>query len=157
MREYDSNCTSRTNWFDLAGTCCTLSEPERLNPFERIEGKMNAAVDDLVLPADFWEQSDVPSPWNLHWTQAAAYGGCLELDDLVYGNSGTMYRRAHAWFDCDPELPCECEGHNCLGKHSTEGHAAAAAASTRAVPVPLIVIEPPTPTTSEINAYNWHW
>jgi len=81
----------------------------------------------------------------------------LELDDLVFGNSWTKYWGAHAWFNSDPELPCECEGHHFLGTHSTEGHAPPAAASTRAVPVPLMVIEPPTPTPSEIDAYNWHW
>jgi hypothetical protein len=33
MKKYDSNCTSRKNWFDLAGIHCTLSEPEPLNDF----------------------------------------------------------------------------------------------------------------------------
>jgi len=107
MREYDSNCTSRTNWFDLDGTHRSLSEPEPLNAFESIGGLLNTVVDDLILPAYFWEQSEVPSPWNIYLTEAAAYGGGLEVDDPVFGNSWTKYWGAHAWFDCDLELPCE--------------------------------------------------
>jgi len=41
--------------------------------------------------------------------------------------------------------------------HSTEGHAPEAAGTAKPAPVPLIVIEPPTLTPSEIVAYNWHW
>ena len=59
-----------------------MSEPEPLNAFQSIEGLLNTEVDDLILPAYFWEQSDVPSPWNIYWTEAAAYGGGLELDNL---------------------------------------------------------------------------
>jgi hypothetical protein len=66
MQKYDSNCTSRTNWFDLAGTHCTLSEPEPLNTFESIEGLLNTEVDNICLPAYFWERSDTPYPWNLY-------------------------------------------------------------------------------------------
>ena len=79
------------------------------------------------------------------------------MDDPVFGSNWTKYWGAHGRFDCDLELPCECEGHNCLGAHSTEGHAPAAAASAKPAPAPLIGIEPPTPTPSKINAYNWHW
>ena len=77
MQEYDGKCTSRTNWFDLAGTHCGLSEPEPLNTFECIEGLSNTEVDALILPAYFWDQSDVPSPWNISWTEAAVYRGGL--------------------------------------------------------------------------------
>jgi hypothetical protein len=157
MRRYDSNCTSRTNWFDLAGTHCALSEPEPLNAFESIEGLLNTEVDDICLPAYFWEQSDVPSPWNIYWTEAAAYGGGLELDDPVFGNSWTKYWGAHAWGICEPDTPCRCEGHDCCGTHETEGHAPAAAATAKAPEVPLIVVEPPTPTPSELDQFNWHW
>jgi len=108
------------HWFDLGGTLCSLSELEPLNAFESTEELLNTEVDNLVLPAYFWEQSDVPSHWNLYWTEAAALGRGLELDDLVFGNSWTKYWGAHAWFDCDPQLPCQCEGHNPLGTHSTE-------------------------------------
>jgi len=84
------------NWFDLAGTHCCLSEPETLNTFESIEGLLNTEIDDLILPVNFWEQSDVPSPSNIYWTEAAANGGGLELDDRVFGNSWTKYWGAHA-------------------------------------------------------------
>jgi len=89
--------------------------------------------------------------------EAAPYGGGLELDDVVFGNSWNKYWGDHAWFDCDWELPCECEGHKCLGAHSTEGQAPAEAATAKSAPVLLIVIEPPTPTPPEIEVYNWHW
>jgi len=134
-----------------------VSKPEPFNAFESIEGLLDIEVDDSVLPPDFWEQSDGPSPWNIYWTEAAAYGGGLELDDPVFGNSWTKHWGAHTWFNCHPEEPCECEGHNCLGTHSTEGHAPATAATAKLALVPLIVIKPPTPTPSEIDAYNWHW
>jgi len=157
MQKYDSNCTSRTNWFDLAGTYCTLSEPEPLNAFESIEGLLNTEVDDLCLPAYFWEQSDTLSRWNLYWTEAAAYGGGLELDDPVFGNSWTKYWGAHSWFNCETDIPCWCEGHDCCETHETEGHAPAAAETAKSLEIPLIVVEPPTPTPSEIDRFNWHW
>jgi hypothetical protein len=157
MQKYDSNCTSRTNWFDLAGTRCSLSEPEPLNAFESIEGLLNIEVDDICLPAYFWEQSDIPSPWNLYWTEAAAYGGGLEIDDPVFGDCWTQYLGAHSWFDCKSDIPCWCEGHGCCGTHETEGHALAAAATAKAPVIPLIVVEPPTPTPSEVDRFNWHW
>jgi len=157
MWEYNRDCTSRTNWFDFAGTHCSLSEPEPFNAFGSIEGLLNTEEDGLILPTYFWEQSDIPSPWNIYWTEATAYGGGLELDNPVFGNSWAKYWGAHTWFDCDPELPWECEGCNCLGTNSTEGHAPAAVATAKRAPVPLIVIEPPTPTPSEIDLYNWDW
>jgi len=156
MRKYDSNCTSRTDWFDLAGTQCSHSEPEPLNALQSIEGLSNTEVDDLILPAYFWEQSDVPSPWDTYWTEAATYGGGLELDTPVFGNNWNKYWGAHARFNCHPEEPCDCAGHGCLGTHSKEGHAPAAAATAKSAPVPLIGIETPTPTTLEIDSSNRH-
>jgi len=96
-----------------------MSEPEPLNTFESIEGLLNNQVDDLTFAAYFGEQSDIPSPWNTYWIEAAAYSGGLELDDPVFGKNRTEYWGAHAWFDCDLELPGKCEGHNCLATHST--------------------------------------
>jgi len=157
MREYDSNCTSRTNWFHLARTHCSLSEPEHRDAFDSIEGLLNTQVDDLILPAYFWEQSEVPSPRDIYWTEAAAYGGGLAMDDPVFGSIWTKYWGTHSWGNCDLELPCECEEHNCLGTHSTEGHAPAAAATAKPAPVPWIVIEPPTPTPSDIDADKLQW
>jgi len=94
---------------------------------------------------------------NTYWTEAAAYREGLELDYIVFGNRWTKYWGALTWFDCDPELPCECEEHHCLRTHSMEGHVPAAAATAKPELVPLIVVEPPTPTPSEIDAYDWHW
>jgi hypothetical protein len=131
-----------------------LSESEPLNTFKSIEGLLNTEVDDICLPTDFWEQSDVPSPWNLYWAEAAAYGGGLELDDPVFGNSWTRYWGAHSWFNCDTENPCWCEGHNSHGTHQTEGHAPAAAATAKTPEGPLIVVEPPTPTHSKLDQSN---
>jgi len=34
MLKYDSNCTFRTNWLNLGGNPCCVSEPELLNAFE---------------------------------------------------------------------------------------------------------------------------
>jgi hypothetical protein len=157
MREYDSNCTSRTNWFDLARTHCTLSGPEPLNGFESIEGLLNTEVDDISLSGYFWEQSDTPYPWNIYWTEAARYGGGLEIDDLVFGNSWSRYWGADSRFNCNIDTICWCEGHDCRGTHETEGHAPAAAETAKAPEVPLIVIEPPTPTLSELDQSSWHW
>jgi hypothetical protein len=157
MQQYDSNCTSRTNWFDLAGTPYTLSEPEPLNTIESIEGLLKTEVDDICLPAYFWEQSDIPSPWILYWTEAAAYGGGLEIDDPVVGNSWTRYSGAHSWCDCDIDTPCWGEGRDCRGTHETEGHAPAAAAIAKTPEIPLIVVEPLTPTPYKLDQFNWHW
>lgn len=101
-REYDNNCTFQTNWFDLAGTLCLISEPEPLNVFDSFEAIPAESLDEEPLAAGFWEQSAVPSPSNLVWPEAAMYSGCLEHDDPVFGNSCTKYWGAHAWFDCDP-------------------------------------------------------
>jgi len=39
--------------------------------------------------AYFWKRSDVPSPWNIYWTETATYRGGLELDNPLFGNSWT--------------------------------------------------------------------
>jgi hypothetical protein len=53
MLEYDSQCTSRTNWFHLAGVHCTISEPEPLKACQSIEGLLDAEIEE-PLPAYFW-------------------------------------------------------------------------------------------------------
>jgi hypothetical protein len=148
MLEYDSQCTSRTNWFHEAGTHCTNSEPGPGNTFVCIEGLMNSEIEE-PLPAYFWEQSDTPSPWNLYWTEAAACGGGLEIDDLVIGNSWTRYWGAHSSFTCDPDIPSKWEGQGSGATHETEGRAPAA---TETIGIPEIVITPPTYEPTE-----WHW
>ena len=61
------------------GTHQSLSDGEPWSNFQSIEGLLNAEVDDLILPASVWEQTDVPSPWTIHFTEAATYNGGLEL------------------------------------------------------------------------------
>jgi len=157
MQKYDSNCTSRTNWFDLAGTPCLVFEPEPLNAFESIEAILTATFEEEPLEAYFWEQSAVPCPWNTYWTDAAREGSGLDINDPVFGPHLTQYSGAHSWFSCDSEEPCECEGHNCARTHLTVGHAAAAATTAKSLRILLIVVVPPTPTPFEIDAYNWPW
>jgi len=157
MQKYDSNCTSRTNWFDLTKTPCLVFEPEPLNAFESIKAILRESFKEEPLEAYFWEQSAVPSPWNTYWTDAAREGGGLDINDPVFGQHWIKYQGAHSWFPCDPEEPCECKGHNSAGTHSTIGHAAAAATTAKSLGIPLIVIVPSTPTPSELDAYNSHW
>jgi hypothetical protein len=40
--------------------------------------------------------------------------------------------------DCDPEAPCDCEGHHCVEAQSTIGHAAAGSTTSKSVGIPLI-------------------
>jgi hypothetical protein len=64
MQKYDSNCTSRTIWFHLAGTGCRFFERERLNPCESIEAILKTTFEETPLEAYFWEQLAVPSKGN---------------------------------------------------------------------------------------------
>jgi len=157
MHKYDSNCISRTNWFDLAGTPCLVFEPHPLNAFNSIEAILAATFEEEPLEAYCWEQSTVPCPWNTYWTDAAREGGGLDINNPVFGPHWTRYSGAHSWFSCDPEERFDREGHNCAGTHSTVGHAAAAATTAKPLGIPLIVVVPLTPTPSELDAYNWHW
>jgi hypothetical protein len=157
MHKYDSNCTSRTNWLNLAGTPCLVFEPEPLNTFNSMEAILAAAFEEDPLEAYFWEQSTVPSPWNTYWTATAKEGSGLDIDDPVFGPHWTRDTGVHSLFPCNPEEPCDCEGHNCAGTQLTIGHAAAAATTAKSLGIPLIVVVPLTPISSEIDAYNWHW
>jgi len=159
MQKYDSNCTSRTNWFDLAGIFCPVFEPEPLNAFDSIGAIVTAAFEEEPLEAFFFEQSDVPSPWNTYWTDAAREGGGLDIKDPVFGQHWTEYRGLHfgLFTDCDVNELCDCEGHNCVGAESTVGHAAAAATTVKPLEVLLIVVVTPPPTPSEIDKHSWHW
>ena len=62
MHQYDSNCTSRTNWFDLPGIPCLVFGPEPLNAFNSIEAILSATLEEEPLEVYFWKQSTVPSP-----------------------------------------------------------------------------------------------
>jgi len=156
MQKYDSNCTSRKNWFDLAGTSCLVVERERLNAFESIKAILAATFEEEPLEAYCWEQSTVPSPWNTYLTDAAREGGGLDINDPVFGPHWTQYSGAHSWFPCDPEELCECEGHNCVRTQSTIGHTATAATTAKSLGIPLIVVVPSTLTPSELDTYHWH-
>jgi len=157
MYNYDSNYTSRTNWFNVAGTPCLVFEPEPLNAFKSIKAVLAATFEEEPLEAYFWKQSIVPSPWDTYWTDAAQEGGGLDINDPVFRPHWTRYSGAHSWIRCDPKEPSDCEGHNCAGTHSTVGHAAAAATTAKSLGIPLIVVVPPTPTPSKLDSYNCHW
>jgi len=159
MHRYNRHCYSRTNWFDLAGNPLLVSELEHLNALESIEAVRAATFEEDPLEANFWEQYHVPSNWNVYLTDTARESGGLDINDLVYGPYWTNYCGLHfgLFTDCDPEETCDCEGYNCVRAQSTVGHAAAAATTATSLGIPLIFIVPPTPTPSEIDAYNLHW
>jgi len=157
MPEYDTNCTSRMNWFDIARTPCLVFEPEPLSAFDSIDAEHTATFVEEPLEAYVWEQSIVPSPSNTYWTDAAREVGRLDINNPMFGLHWTTYLGAHSWFPCDFEEPCDCEGHHCAGTLSTIGHTAAAATTAKSLGIALIVVVPPTPTSSEIDAYNWNW
>jgi len=157
MQKYDRECTSGTNWFDLVGTPSLVFESEPLNTLERIDVILAAMCEEEPLEAYFWEQSTVPSPSNTYWTDAAREGGRLYMNNPVLGPHWTRYTGAHSGLPCDPEEPCDCEGHHCAGTLSSIGHAVAAAPTAHSLGIPLIVVVPPTLTPSEIDTYNWQW
>jgi len=74
----------------------------------------------------------------------------------VFANSCTNHWGAHTWINCDSQQPCECGGYYCLETHSAEGHSLAAAETAKPALVTLSVIEPPTSTPSELDAYKWN-
>jgi hypothetical protein len=92
--QYDSKCTSRKNWFDLAGIPYLVFEHEPLNALQSIEAILAESSRLDPLEADFWEQSMVPSPWNIYWTDAARDGGGLDLNHPVFGQHWTRYTGA---------------------------------------------------------------
>jgi hypothetical protein len=151
MHQYDSNCTSRTNWSDLAGTSCLGFEPESLNAFESIEVVPGTIFEEEPLEAYFWDQSDVPSPWNTYWTDTAREGGCLDINDPGFGQHWTKYHWLNfgLFTDDNCEEICNCEGHNCVEAQLSVGHAAAAATTAKSLGVPLIVVVPSNPTPSD--------
>jgi len=157
MQKYNSNWTSQTNWFDHAGIHCLGFKPEPLNSFESIEAIHNAIFEEEPLEAYFWEQSTTPYCWNTYWTDATIEGGGLDINDPVFRPHWTRYSGAHSWFPCDPEDPCDCEGHNCAGTHLTIVHAAAAATTAKSLEILLIFVVPSTPTPSKLDKYYWHW
>jgi hypothetical protein len=157
MQMYDSNCTSRMNWFDLAGTPCLAFKPKPLNTFESIKALLAATFDEEPLKDYFSEQSTVPSPWNTYSRDGAREGGRLDIYDSVFRPNWTQYSGAYCLFPCNPKDTCHFEGHNSARTHSTVGHIAVAATTAKSLRIRLIVVVPPTPTPSDLDAYNWHW
>jgi hypothetical protein len=157
MQKYHSSGGSRTHWFDLAATPGPVFEHEPLNSFESIEAILTATFHEAPLEAYFWDQSTVPSLWNTYWKDAAREGGGLDINNPVFGPHLTQYTRAHPRFPCDSEQPCNWECHNCVGTQSTIGRAAVAATTAKSLGIALIVVEPPTPTPSQFDIFNWDW
>jgi hypothetical protein len=142
------------NWSDLAGILFLVFEPEHLDTFETIEAIFTASFEEELLEVYFWEQSPFPSPWQTNWTDAGSKRGGLDINDSVFGPHRTRYTGAQSGIHCDPEDQYDCGGHNCVGTHSTVGHAAAVATTAKGVAIELIVEVHPTPTHSEVDAYN---
>jgi hypothetical protein len=111
MRQYASDWTSQTNWVELAGTTWPVFEPEPLNAFECIEAVLTATFEEEPREAYFWEQSDISSPWNIYWTDAAREGGSRDIHDQVFGQHRRKYLGIHIglFTHCDPEEACNCE------------------------------------------------
>jgi len=53
MHAYGSNCTSRKNWFLLAGIPCLVFEPETWNALDSIEAILAATSKEERLEASF--------------------------------------------------------------------------------------------------------
>jgi hypothetical protein len=120
MPAYDNNKPqqSRINFFDLAGRTINLFEQEPLNAFDSIDAILLDTEEPLE--AYFWDEPQAVSPWNSYWTEAAANGGGLSINDPVFKDSWTKYFGLHV--NCEDEDICYCE-HNCGGTHTTKGRA----------------------------------
>jgi hypothetical protein len=120
MPAYDSKKPqqSRINFFDIAGRTTNLFEYEPLNIFNSID----AVIFETEEPLEeyFWKEPHAVSPWNSYWTEAAKYGGGLQINDPVFKDSWTKYYGLHV--NCEAEEVCYCE-HNCGGTHTTKGRA----------------------------------
>jgi hypothetical protein len=126
---------------------------------ECIKGILAASFKKEPLEAYYWKQSDISSSWNIYRTDAAREGGSLDINNPVVGQHWTKYCELHfsLFTYCDPQEDCDCEGHDCIGAHSTVRYAAAAATPAKSLGITLINALPPTPTPFTINAYNWPW
>ena len=96
MQKYHGDYTCSTNCVDLNGTPGHAFEPESLNTFNCTEFMLTPTLAADHLEVDFWEQSDVPSHWNLYWTEAARDGGGGDINAQVYGQHWTRYLGAHS-------------------------------------------------------------
>jgi hypothetical protein len=112
MQKYHSNCTSQTNRFDHAGTTCLFFDTEPSYAFDSIQAILATTFEKVHLEAYSWEQSTVPSPWNMYSTDSARVGGGLAINDAVFALNWTLYSGAKSSFSCDPEELSACEAHN---------------------------------------------
>jgi hypothetical protein len=123
--DYNKPQQSRINFFDLAGRTINLFEQEPLNAFDSIDAILLETEEPLE--AYFWDEPQAVSPWNSYWTEAAANGGGLSIDDPVFKDSWTKYFGLH--ISCKNEDTCYCE-HNCGGTHTTKGRAVSSSGQT---------------------------
>jgi hypothetical protein len=66
-----------------------------LNAFESIEIILAASLKEEAFEAFFFKQSDIPSPCNLHWMNAAREGSGLDINDPVFEQHWTKNSSLH--------------------------------------------------------------
>jgi len=156
MYIYHSDCTSQTNWISPTRIPCLVVKLEHFNAAKTIKTVLVAPSEEQPFAAYFWEQLSLHSSWNLYWTDTGTEGRDLDIYNPVFGEQWTRCSGVHSWFVCDPKKPCNCQGYNCNGTHSTRCHAALVASTPKFLSVLSIVVVLPTPTSSKINEYNWY-
>jgi hypothetical protein len=119
-----------------------------------MEVLLASVLGDESLEEYFCKQSTVSSPWSTYLTDAAQEGGGLLINDPVFGPYWTRHKGELSVFPCDPEELCDCDGHHCARTHPTIGHAAGAVTTAKCLRIPPIVVVPPTPTPSKVDADN---
>jgi len=101
MYKQDSNCTSETNWFDLAETPCLEFKRKLLNAFNSIEAILASTFEEEPLGAYCWAQSTVPSSGNLYQTDAVREGRGIDINNVVFSQHWPRYLGMHSWFHWD--------------------------------------------------------
>jgi len=86
-QQYNSNCTSRTNWLYLARLPWTVFEPVLFDTFQSIKANFIATFEEEPLKVYFWEQSDIPSPASMYWTDSARKLEVRTLTNLCFYNA----------------------------------------------------------------------
>jgi len=156
MPTCNRNCTSRKNTFHHARTTWLVFELEPLNAFDNIEPMIALSFEEDPLEVYWWEQSTLPSVWNLYGPEESREGRGLDINDPVFGRHWTRYSWAYILFPCDLQEPCDCKWHEWAGALSTIGRAAAAATTAKLIGILLVVVVPPMPNRFEIVVYSWH-
>jgi len=93
-----------------------MFESKHLNTCDSIEAILAATFEEKPLEAYFWDQSDVPSPWNTYWSDTAQEDGGLDIIDPGLGQHWTKYRGVDfgLFTNCDTYEACYCEEHYCV-------------------------------------------